>query len=482
MKNKLTFKLIVVIVLFVTLFAGIMAPIYFLLQQKMYIEQETRHVAVFSENIKKVEPFNKEALERFFNDSGVSYRVYVFDKNYEPLFTSLELGNNQKFLKKLFGNKTERFTEDSEPYYSKVDDEPAVRMYTCCEANGKEYYIQIKDSLSGVDLVFDFSNRILGIVVLGYIVICSVALYLAISPSVKSIKEVTGVAKEISENNLSVRCQGKTRRDEIGELTKSVNKMADTIQENINNLENYNFVLREDNRYMKEYEETRRMLLRNITHDLKTPLAVISSQVEMISACKEQEKKDYYYNSAMEEISKMSKMISEVLQLTVDERRLNSKEARKFDISALINSLCNNLRAYIKSRQLELNTEITPGLTLCAVKEYAEYVFKNYLSNAVQNACKNSVIKVKLYKHEQSVRLDVENHGKQIPDEIKDKIWTEAFSTSPEGSESTGLGLYIIKEISLIEHTKCGFKNTGDGVCFWFDFIDCSADSNDPEN
>ncbi len=474
MKYKLTFKLIIIIVISVAVLAAIMAPVYFYLQPKMYIEQETSHVAEFSDKLKAVEPFDKDGLGRFFNDSGTSYRVYVFDESFEPLYSSFELGNNQKFLKKLFSDKMDRFQADSEPYYAKVDDEPAVRLYTSCEVNGSTYFIQIKDSLSGVDEVFGFSNRILGYVVIGYIVICCIVLFLAISPSVKSVKEITEVAKNISENNLSVRYQGKIRRDETGELAKSVNKMADTIQENIHDLENYNFVLREDNRYMKEYDQSRRMLVRNVTHDLKTPLAVISSQVEMIATCEEQEKKDYYYRSAMEEINKMSKMISEVLQMTVDERRLIYKDTQELDISELIVELCDSRRAYIRSCHLKLNTDITPDLCLNTVKEYVEYVFKNYFTNAVQNAFENTEITVSLKPYHNAVRLTVENRGRQIPDAMKDKIWTEAFTTFPESAENTGLGLYIVKEISLIEHTKCGFDNTETGVRFWFDFIDCS--------
>ena len=476
MKNKLTLKLIVVIVATVALIAAIMAPVYFFLQPRMYIARQIRQVAEFSDKLKAVEPFDEASLQKFFTDSGATYRVYVFDENYDPLYSSFELGNNQKFLMKLFGDKADRFREDSEPFYSKVDDEPAVRLYTCCETNGKKYNIQIKDSLSGVGVVFDFSNKILGIVVIGYVIICSVVLFLAISPSVKTVKKVTEVAKNISENNLSVRYRGKARKDEIGELTRSVNKMADTIQENINNLENYNFVLREDNSYMKEYEKSRRMLLRNVTHDLKTPLAVISSQVEMISTCQEQEKKDYYYRSAMEEISKMNKMISDVLQMTVDERRLINKDTQELNISELISSQCDSRRAYIESRSLRLCTNITPGLMLNTVKDYVEYVFKNYLSNAVQNADKNTEITVELNKRRSAIRLSVENQGNQIPDDLCDKIWTEAFTTFTENSDNTGLGLYIVKEISLIEHTDCGFDNTETGVRFWFDFVDCSGD------
>lgn len=296
--------------------------------------------------------------------------------------------------------------------------------------------------------------------------------FLAISPSVKSARKVTKVAKSISENNLSVRYEGAIRKDEIGELALSINKMADIIQENINNLENYNFILREDNLYMKEYEETRRMLLCNITHDLKTPLAVISSQVEMIAACDEQEKKDYYYRSAMEEISKMSKMLSDVLQMTIAEHNIVTKKAENFDVSEFITALCNSHDAYIKSQNLKLKTDIAKNLKLTTIKEYIEFVFRNYLSNAVQNADKSTEITVALREIGNVLRLSVENKGKNIPDDMKDKIWTNAFTTSPEGKNNTGLGLFIVKEISLIEHTDCGFENLKNGVRFWFDFID----------
>lgn len=473
MKNKLTVKLVILIVVSVTLLACIMAPIYSYLQPRMYIKQEARHVKEFSENLKAVEPFDYENLKEFFDSSGVAYRVYVFDEKFNSVFSSLEMGNNKKFLHKLFGDKLSLFRETSKPTYAEIDDESAIRLYTRCIIDGKVYYINIKDNLSGVELVFDFSNRLLIYVVIGYIIICSVVLILVISPSVKAIKKVTNVANNISKNDLSVRYQGKFHKNEIGELALSVNKMADTIQENINNLENYNFVLREDNKYMREYEQARRILLCNITHDLKTPLAVISSQVEMISTCEKQEKKDYYYQSAMEEISKMSHMISEVLQMTVDERRIVSKETRLLNASDIITELCDNNSAYIRSRGLKLTTNIAPTLELNTIKKYMEFVFRNYLSNAVQNAVKGSTITVSLKEHKGSVRLSVENIGRHIPDKTKDKIWTESFTTSPEGKANSGLGLYIVKEISLIENTNCGFNNTEKGVEFWFDFVNC---------
>lgn len=471
MKNKLTLKLIVLIVVSITLIAAVMAPIYFYLQPQMYIKQEIGNVNEFTKELKAIKPFTKESLEKFVSKSPYSYRIYVFNEDFEPLYSSYDFGNNKKFVDNLFGNKKNMFKENSKAFYSDTNDEPAVRIYTTRVINGTTYYIHVKDSLSGVSLVFDFSNKILGYVVIGYIIICSVILFLAISPSVKSVSKVTKVAKSISENNLSVRYQGPTRNDEIGELTTSINRMADTIQENINNLENYNFILQEDNSYMKEYEETRRMLLCNITHDLKTPLAVISSQVEMIAACDEQEKKDYYYRSAMEEISKMSKMLSDVLQMTITEHNIVTKKAEDIDISAFITELCQSHDAYIKSHNINLKTEITQNLRLNTIKKYIESIFRNYLSNAVQNAEINTEITVSLKQNESVIRLSVENIGKNIPDDMKDKIWTNAFTTSSEGKNNTGLGLFIVKEISLMEHTECGFDNMENGVRFWFNFL-----------
>lgn len=479
MKNKLTIKLIITIVATITILAGIMAPIYFYLQPKMYIEQDKKNVAVFSENLKQIEPFDKKSIEEFVKDSGVSYRIYIFDKEFDPLYTSYQFGNNKRFLTQLFGKKMESFSENSQPYYTEVDNDPSVRLSTCCNKNGNIYYIYIKDSHSGVKQIFNFSNKVLGGVVIGYLIVCSVLLFFAISPMTKSIRKITDIAMNISKNNLSVRYQGKIRKNEIGDLAHSVNKMADTIQDNINNLENYNFVLREDNQHMLEYEQSRRMLLRNITHDLKTPLTVISSQVEMISTCEKQEKKDYYYKSAMEEIHKMNQMISDVLQMTISERHIASKNVNKLDISALTKQLCDNHYAYIKSNKLELKTNITEDLQINTIKEYIEFVFRNYLSNAVQHATKNTDIIVSLNRRSTGIRLSVENTGSKIPDKMKDKIWTEAFTTASEGKSNTGLGLYIVKEISLKENTQCGYKNTENGVCFWFDFIDYSNEDNE---
>lgn len=175
-------------------------------------------------------------------------------------------------------------------------------------------------------------------------------------------------------------------------------------------------------------------------------------------------------------------MISEVLQMTVDEHSISHKDSQQINASKFISELCDNNHAYIKSSELEIEKDIAPNLQLNTIREYLEFVFRNYLSNAVRNAEKKSTITVSLKEYMGGVRLSIENKGRRIPDDMKDKIWIEAFTTSDEGKEGSGLGLYIVKEIALMEHTNCGFENTEYGVCFWFEFPDYSGKTDDCES
>lgn len=471
MKNKLTFRLVISIVMTLTLLAGVMTPIYFRIQRKAYIALEERRVAEFCAGLERLEPFDRDTVADYYERSGVAYRLYVFDRRFTPLFASLELGNRRNFLRRLFSSRLDRFTADAEPYFAVMEDEAAVRLYRTHEVQGRTYYIQIKDSFSGADPVFAFTNRILLYVVIAYILICSAVLILTISPAVRTIRETTQVARKIAANDLTVRYKGKVRRDETGELVLSVNRMADAIQEKIDGLKNYNFLLRADMDRRAEHDDVRKSVIRGITHDLKTPLAVISSQVEMMHDCTDPERKGYYYDSAMEEIGKMSGMISRVLNLTLTEQRQPEEQPGELEVSALIASLCADLGDYAHSKGVELAARLEPDVRLQVMQSHVEHVFRNYLSNAVQNARPGSTVTVSLKRTPAAVRLSVFNEGEPIPQELSDRIWMEGFTTNPDSRiENSGLGLYIVREIARMEGAECGFFQRDGGVEFRFDF------------
>ena len=99
MKNKLTIKLIIIIVASISLIAAIMAPIYFYLQPKMYIKQETGYLAEFTKNFKAVVPFEKEALDEFDlnGETGNQPDVYsytIMSENETDMLATFSLYDN----------------------------------------------------------------------------------------------------------------------------------------------------------------------------------------------------------------------------------------------------------------------------------------------------------------------------------------------------------------------------------------------------
>ena len=124
--------------------------------------------------------------------------------------------------------------------------------------------------------------------------------------------------------------------------------MEDKIQQNINDLNNYNYLLLRQNRDMAEFEDMRKKLVSNITHELKTPLAIISSQVELLQYEYDETKKDYYFTSILEETDKMSRLISSILQNSKMENKIQQASLRWTSLSALTSDKsCNAARTHV---------------------------------------------------------------------------------------------------------------------------------------
>ena len=109
-----------------------------------------------------------------------------------------------------------------------------------------------------------------------------------------------------------------------------------------------------------------------------------------------------------------------------------------------------------------------------ATREHIDHIFNNYLMNALQHSKAGGRIKVSIKKYEDAVRLSVFNEGNNIDESDREKIWTDFYKspTVSEDNNRTGIGLFIIKEISLINKDKCGYINHSNGVEFWYDFCE----------
>lgn len=474
MFRRLSIKLAIYIMLILILTVGGVSFLYSSNSKNLYINNEKKLMSTVLNELNKIDISNNTSeinnfLDKYYEQT---YDLYICDEEITPVFSTKRMMDTTDVVKMKFVDKLDEYKEDNKPVFEKNEDR-YERIVLRAKINnyGKTYYVFIEESLRTSDAVFKYTNKFLTIMIVVFIVISVIAVLILISSNTRSLRELSEVAKKISEGDYSVRYNGKIKKDEVGVLANNLNFMADTISENINKLKNYNFLLKEDNSRMTEYESMRKRVLTNVTHELKTPLAIISSQIEMMNCTKDSKKKVYYYESAMEEIDKMSKLISRLLNFSAGEKTIFENQKQKVMLDKYIDNLCDKSIYLIESKHIKFEKDFEPCVVTASL-EHIEHIFNNYLMNAIQYSNKNGRIKVTIKNFDDKCRLSVFNQGSKINENESEKIWTDFYKSAAmeDDSKRAGIGLFIVKEISLINHDRCGYENLSDGVEFWYDF------------
>lgn len=478
MTKRIAIKYAFLIVAVITAVSLIFVPVYIYVQKSIYINIESREIDEFCIEFKNEVDFSDiDEIENYLNDNNEkSYAINVYNSSQEQIFTNQrrKINNNAEnstHTKKIPSHNISKYSTDSKPVYYEKDtvDNENIALRKIIKNNGKEYYVLIRESLKNNESIFAYTNSILVFILIMYIIVCGVCLFLLINSLTKSIRTLNSAVKKISAKDYSVRYKGKFPNDEVGTLARNFNVMADTIQDNINSIRNYNFLLKEDIDNLKKYESMRTKFVRNTTHELKTPLAIISSQVEMMNCTEDEEKRDYYFNSAMDEIQKMSSLITSFLKYSVEETETFKNSSENINLSEKAKELCDKISGTMQSKKIDFKSTIQPGLYIEISETHIEHIFNNYLMNAMKYTPEGGKIRVSLKNEDSGYLLSVFNEGKKIPENQLEKIWNEFYSEN-KYDENVGLGLFIVKEISLINHMECGVKNKKNGVEFWFRF------------
>ena len=458
----------------------IFVPVYIYVQKSMYINLEIQSMSNFCNEITGAVDLSSDGdIENYLEDyNEKSYTVIVYNSDCERIFTTQRYTHNNNYKgeysqhrNKIPKEYVDKYSESSSPIYNEEDENggETITLRKIVKNGGKTYYILFREKLRNIESVFLYTNEVLVAILVLYILVNGVLLFVLMRSLTKSIRSLNTAVKKISHKDYSVRYKGRFPNDEVGTLASNFNDMANTIQNNINSINNYNFLLKEDLNNLREYESMRRQFVRNTTHELKTPLAIISSQVEMMKCIEDEDKRNYYYESAMEEIQKMSALITSFLNYSVQERGIFS-DVEEINVSEKVSELCDKCASLMLTKKINFSKSIESGHLAYIGETHLEHIFNNFITNAVKHTNHDGRIEVALQKRGEGCRLSVFNEGEHIKKEDLNKIWTEFF-TSGGSDENVGLGLFIVKEISEMYATECGALNRDNGVEFWFDII-----------
>lgn len=276
--------------------------------------------------------------------------------------------------------------------------------------------------------------------------------YLISYMTTRRIKEIDRVAMEITNNNFEGVLDTKGH-DELSSLSSHINTMSSNLKRNIDALN-----LEIDQ--VKKMEQLRKEFIAQFTHEIKTPLAIINGNIDLLENVDDEDKKAKYIEVINKEISVINDLVLQMLDLSKLEAKAITLDKKEIDLRELSEDIIDDYEQLLMDKKLKIEIQ-GEDVLIVGDRKRIEMVIQNYLSNAIKHAFINSTIKIKIKENE----FSIENKGKQIDENRIDTIW-ESFVS--DGQKGTGLGLAIVRNILELHEMSYGVYNLQGGVEFYF--------------
>lgn len=221
--------------------------------------------------------------------------------------------------------------------------------------------------------------------------------------------------------------------------------------------------------YAHNAEENRRRMVSNITHELKTPLAVISSYAEGLKEGIAADKQEHYLDVILEETQRMDGMVLEMLDLS----RLEAGKVRlasdRFSLLELTKRVVDKLDLLIEEKELTVEYKWAHDCEITADEGRITQAVTNLVSNAIKYSPRGGAVYVGVTRVKEKTMFSIENQSEPLSDEALVNIWDSFYRADSSRTEKgTGLGLPITKAIVELHGGSCQVSNTTTGVEFKF--------------
>ena len=327
--------------------------------------------------------------------------------------------------------------------------------------------------LESTGAMVDLAIRYVAIICGVGLMVCVLVFYLVSHAIGWPHKQMAETSARIAEMDFSRRCSPSPVR-ELDELASSINTMSDRLQKTIGELQTANEQLREELTERQRQQKLTTDLIANISHDLKTPIAVISGYAEGLQegVARSPEQREKYYEMILRESEHMHGIVSEMLAMS----RLESGEVpvrpEEFDLSELLGEVLEIFGREIERRDLRLERSFPDALPVCTDYDAIRQCVVNYVQNAVYHINGGNLVRVRTEERKGMIRLCVENSSVPIPAEEIPLLWEKLYRgdlSRQRGHGEAGLGLSIVRGNMERLGLPCGFENLPEQnmVRFW---------------
>lgn len=338
--------------------------------------------------------------------------------------------------------------------------------------------IEMRTSVEGIKESVGITNQFLLISGAVTLLVSLLLVFFFSRRFTRPIRELSRVAGSVARLDFQDRYTG-GGRDELADLGASINSMSISLERTISDLKTANRQLMNDIEQKNQQNEVRRAFISNVSHELKTPIALISTYAEGLKEdiADGAANRDYYCEVIEDEAQKMSELIKRMTMLMQLEAGGEQLVIERFDITELLDNLMNKMSIRFSQKGIVPILPESGPVYVWADDYLMENVLTNFLSNALNHVNEGGRVEARIIpKEDGRVRVTVFNTGSHIPEEDLPRVWESFYKVDKARTRAyggTGIGLSVVAAIMKAHGMPYGAYNCrsahGDGVEFYIE-------------
>lgn len=418
-----------------------------------------------------------EEIWQIAENNNLSY--LIVDETYSRMFTNV---NDMDMLKRQLAGymlnqaqKTGKVLESTEEYEiarsrNPWNKEEYIEMWGTFD-DGSVFFI--RSPIESIKESAEISNRFLIYIGCTAVAVCILFIWYFSKRLTAPILELAALSERMANLDFDAKYTS-GGSNEIGNLGDNFNRMSEKLESAISELKSANNRLLKDIEQKEKLEQMRNDFLGNVSHELKTPIALIQGYAEGLKegVNDDAESREFYCDVIMDEAAKMNQMVRSLLELNQLEFGDGKMKFERFDLTELVRGILQSMDILAQQDGVEVIFRQETPVYVWADEYKVEQVVRNYVSNAFHHVGLEKIIEVRIKILQDKARVTVFNTGTAIPEEDVGRIWDKFYKVDKAHTREyggNGIGLSIVKAIMESFRQKYGVINYDNGVEFWFE-------------
>ena len=436
---------------------------------RFFIYESKKQMGEICSSLKEEFPqFEKSDLSDFDDylenlDERRNVKIFVVNSSDELIFKNrlIDSDNSRNKLPKMwsefFHSNIEELNDNKQHYEVFRNRDDALRRVVLMSKLNDNYYLILSRSLRSIQDNVRISNKLIIIIGISVFIIGTILVFFLARRMSSSVIEINSAARSIAKLDFTQKVKVK-EKGEIGKLADSINIISDKLNESINSL--------------KESVVSREQLIRDMSHELKTPIAAVKGYAEGLKygIAGDKQKAEKYCDVIVSQCDEMDNLVKSMLNLSKMNSMNDNIEKNTFLISELNDFINASFEIKLLNKNLKLVTNDFMDKQICANLLLIQQAVSNYVDNAIRYSPEGGIIEINYLWEDNGIKITVFNTGDRIDEAELEHLWDAFYkvdkSRTQNGTENYGVGLAIVKKIADAHNGNVWVENEENGVLF----------------